>query len=144
METQSGGRPTPEEAAAALANADRARSAIRPSGSPRWLLPSLAGLVSVSLAAQALPAPANVAAALVAALLIGVTLGLHINRTGVQYRTNRSTVMKFQVPFVVGVVVVCAGAGMLNVWWAWLVAAVVTGLMFLLLGLYVERQTRNR
>lgn len=148
METHSApaGRPSPSEAAAALAEASSARKAIVTVPGPRWTILALVVGTGLLPLINMLPTLPGIAAAVAWCVGLGVVLRAHVTRTGIVYRAPRHW-RWLMAGYGVAAVVLFVGGKLLDdaagLWWIWLVVSpLVMLLMVALLG-HTERLVRK-
>ncbi|KAA2258657.1 hypothetical protein F0L68_22725 [Solihabitans fulvus] len=136
METGDG-RPTPTEAAEALAAIEQTQATLHRTPSPKWYPPSLAAMVGGLMLAQLLPGIAAPLAAIALAAGTGALIGRRIDRTGIRPRiTEDRRKVTWLITGVWAALLITVGvlAHFAGLWWLWLVAAPVAAIGALLAG----------
>ncbi len=137
-------RPTPEEAAAALRQADSDRTAMERLPVPGWYYPILAGLIAGVMLAQLLPSPFSFAGSLAAAVGVGALARVYVDKVGVlSWLTPRQ-----MWPPVVLILLFLFGALVVDQvydqQWGWVVGAAANAAVLIVFGALYRRSTGER
>jgi hypothetical protein len=152
METhEAASRPTPEEASAALREAEQAKATLTGIAPPWWYFATMAALLAVAPVVVYAPETAlGITLVLVGivvwALIMGVAVGLYVRRAGVVPRLSAvpkrfaSVVLTVALAMAVTAAVVAAVSDQR---WVWFIASGTGAVLVLVLGAVVRRAARQ-
>jgi hypothetical protein len=154
METhgsESSGRPTPEEAGAALRAAEQAQSSLTGIPPPWWYFTALAVMLAVLPVINFAPSTPlgitlTLAGIVVWAALLGITIGMYMRKVGVVPRLSAASA-RMVLPPTVGALAVMIGAavlaGVYDQDWIWFVASGALACLVLIMGTLIRRHARK-
>ncbi|MEU6646481.1 hypothetical protein ABZ863_28595 [Saccharomonospora sp. NPDC046836] len=153
METdgEPGGRPTPQEAGAALREIEQAQASLAGTPPPWWYFLALAALVAIAPVVNvAPPTLLGITLTLVGVVawtaLLGIAIGLYVRKVGIVPRVSAVPRRVVWLPMV-GVLALLIGAAVLvNVYdqeWIWFVASGVLAALIVVMGGVLRRKARK-